>query len=355
MNKMNKKYLILEDGTVFEGVSAGADAETLGEIVFTTTESGFASVLTDGCFRGQLVVQTFPLVGCYGFVPSEAEGEPVLAGYIARSLCDAPSNRLAEGALSDYLKSHGIPAVVGIDTRRLTSIIREKGVMNASICDSIPENFDKIKNYRVPCELPSVTERRLGAENADYNVAVIDCGAANACIKELTALGCGVTVLPADTPAGRITGGGFDGAVLSGGAGNPADLVSLIDCAGQLLGKIPVLGIGLGHQLLAVADGAKTEKLKYGHRGSNQPVKLADGSRTYITEQNHGYTVLPDGLASGRVVMVNVNDGTVEGIDYPAKSAVSVQFNPQGRDASGTAFVYDRFVGLMEDFRNADR
>lgn len=346
---MDKKaYLVLEDGSIFEGISFGADNDSIGELVFTTGMCGYIETLTDESYYGQIVLQTFPLIGNYGIIEEDFEGKCSVKGYVVSEKCEKPSNFRCGGTLDEFLKKNGIPGIYGIDTREVTKIIREHGVMNASICTAPPADLDSIKAYKITDAVMSVTEhevRTYKAENEKYRVALLDYGAKRNIIRELLKRGCTVTALPADTSAEYILGGDFDGVMLSNGPGDPAENTAQIEEIGKLAGKIPMFGICLGHQLLALAMGGKTVKLKYGHRGVNQPVKESNGTRTYITSQNHGYAVVSDSVKNGKISFVNANDGTCEGIDYPDKSAFSVQFHPEA--CSGphdTEFLFDRFT-----------
>lgn len=351
---MDKKaYLVLEDGTVFEGYSFGAQKETVGELVFTTGMCGYIETLTDESYFGQIVLQTFPMIGNYGIIPEDFEGECSVKGYVVREKCDNPSNFRCKGTLDSFLKEKGIPAIYGVDTRAITKIIREHGVMNAIICSEIPSDLKLLQNYKIIGAVENVTAKTAAvypAENEKFKVTLIDYGAKCNIIRKLNKRGCTVTAVPADTTAEEILKTDPDGIMLSNGPGDPAENLFQIEVIKNLVGKKPVFGICLGHQLLALAMGAKTEKLKYGHRGVNQPVKEVEGTRTYITSQNHGYAVVPDSVKTGKISFINANDGTCEGIDYNDLTAFSVQFHPEA--ASGphdTSFLFDRFIKLMEE------
>lgn len=352
---MDKKaYLVLEDGTVFEGYSFGAEKDAIGELVFTTGMCGYIETLTDESYFGQIVLQTFPMIGNYGIIPEDFEGECSVKGYVVREKCDNPSNFRCKGTLDGFLKEKGIPAIYGVDTRAITKIIREQGVLNAVICREIPSDLKPLKDYKITGAVDSVTAKNTviyPAENEKFKVTLIDYGAKRNIIRELNKRGCTVTAVPASTTAEDILKTYPDGIMLSNGPGDPAENLFQIEVIKKLVGKKPIFGICLGHQLLALAMGAETEKLKYGHRGVNQPVKEADGSRTYITSQNHGYAVVPDSVKSGKISFINANDGTCEGIDYDDLTAFSVQFHPEA--ASGphdTAFLFDRFLKLIEKY-----
>lgn len=347
-----KRYLILEDGTVFEGKAFGADKTAVGELVFTTGMCGYIETLTDESYFGQIVLQTFPLIGNYGIIEEDFEGDCSVKAYAVQEVCDNPSNFRMQKTLDSFLKEKGIPGICGIDTRAVTKRIREKGVMNAAVADEVPDSLDFIKNYKIVKAVESVTvkEPRVYNENGKYSVVLIDYGAKRNIIRELVKRDCRVTLVPASASAEEILSLKPGGIMLSNGPGDPAENVYEINEIKKLTGTVPIFGICLGHQLLAISLGARTEKLKYGHRGVNQPVKETDGKRTYITSQNHGYAVVSDSIKSGKISFINANDGTCEGIDYPEINAFSVQFHPEA--CSGprdTAFLFDRFIGLMEE------
>ena len=349
---MKKAYLVLSSGDVFEGVGFGYEDETLGELVFTTGMCGYIETLTDPSYYGQIVMQTFPLIGNYGMIQEDFEGNCCVKGYVARSFCDTPSNFRSGGTLDFYLKKNKIPAICGIDTREVTRIIRESGVMNAAICRAIPPDTEKLKNYRIIGAVSAVSRKEKETfpafEKETFKVALVDYGAKRNIIRSLQQRGCHVTVFPHNVTAEELYG--FDGVMLSNGPGDPKENIYEIAQIQKLLGKIPVFGICLGHQLLALAAGGTTVKLKYGHRGVNQPVREVQGSRTYITSQNHGYTVVSDSLAGkGKISFINATDGTCEGIDYPEFKAFSVQFHPEAcAGPKDTAFLFDKFTALME-------
>ena len=355
---MGKRYLVLADGTAFEGEAFGADCDAVGELVFTTGMGGYIETLTDPSYFGQIVMQTFPLIGNYGVIEADFEGECRVKGYVVREWCDAPSNFRCQYDLNAFLKAKGVPGLCGVDTRAITKIIREQGVMNAILCDEIPENLDAVKAYMVKDAVAGVTCARAetypALGEARLSVALIDYGAKKNIIRELQRRGCAVTALPATTGAEAILSMKPDGVMLSNGPGNPADNVGCIAELRKLLGRVPIFGICLGHQLLALAAGGETVKLKYGHRGVNQPVREANGARTYITSQNHGYAVVSRSLRTGEVSFVNANDGTCEGVDYPREKAFTVQFHPEAcAGPRDTSFLFDRFIKLMEENRHA--
>ena len=353
---MKKGYLILQDGQVFEGVRFGAETDTVGELVFTTGMCGYVETLTDPSYAGQIVMQTYPLIGNYGIIREDFEGACCVKGYVVREYCDTPSNFRTDCDLDAYLKEQGVPGLCGVDTRELTRIIREHGVMNAAICDEIPADLTPIKTYAITGVVEAVSCKepdRYPAEGEEcFRVSLIDYGAKRNIVRELQKRGCTVTVLPASTSAEDILAADPDGVMLSNGPGDPAENTYQIEQIRKLLGKVPMFGICLGHQLTALAAGGSTYKLKYGHRGVNQPVRDLNGVRTYITSQNHGYAVDGDTVKLGKVRFVNANDGTCEGIDYPELKAFTVQFHPEAcTGPKDTSFLFDRFVELMKGGR----
>ena len=352
-------YLILENGTVFEGKAFGAEKETTGELVFTTAMTGYLETLTDPSYYGQVVIQTFPLIGNYGVIPADFESDsPSLKGYIVREWCQVPSNFRCEGDLDTFLKESGIPGIYGIDTRALTRIVREYGVLNCKISyspDVTKEELDEIKNYVITEAVESTTikeKEHFDAENGDLNVVLMDFGAKHNIGRELVKRGCNLTVVPAHTTADEIKAMNPDGVMLSNGPGDPSDNTEIIAELKKLCDfGIPTFGICLGHQLLALSQGAKTEKLKYGHRGANQPAKEVETGRVYITSQNHGYAVVSDSMPENdKVSFVNGNDNTCEGVNYTNMPAFSVQFHPEACGGPhDTAFLFDRFIELMKN------
>ena len=347
-----KRYLILEDGTVFEGEAFGADVQSIGELVFNTGVVGYIETLTDPSYYGQIVMQTFPMIGNYGIIEADFEGKCHARGYVVRQWCRHPSNFRCEYDLDRFLKDHGVPGICGVDTRAITQHLRDRGVMNAMLCDRLPESLDPIRAYAVADAVKSVstgvTEYFPPVGEKRFDVTLIDYGAKANIERELQKRGCAVKVVPYDTPAEAILAGRPDGVMLSNGPGDPAENTACIAEIKKLLGNVPMFGICLGHQLLALAAGGATEKLKYGHRGANQPCKDLTTGHTYITSQNHGYAVVSDSLATGRVRFVNANDQTCEGVEYPEYRAFTVQFHPEAcAGPMDTSFLFDKFADLM--------
>lgn len=351
----NKVYICLANGDIFEGKSFGAKGEVLGELVFTTGMGGYIETLTDPSYYGQIVMQTFPLIGNYGFIEEDQESEKsAVSAYIVREYCKEPSNFRCGYTLEKYLESNNIVGVYDVDTREITKTIREYGVMNAVITDD-PDKVDmeKLKAYRVTDAVKSVscTKPYMSASDEHkYNVVLIDYGTKKNIVRELNKRGCNVAVVPHDTKAQDILALDPDGIMLSNGPGDPEENTEAISELAKLVGKKPIFAICLGHQLLALALGASTTKLKYGHRGVNQPVKNLETGRTFISSQNHGYAVVNESVENigGKISYINANDGTCEGVDYPDKSAFSVQFHPEA--CSGphdTRFIFDKFTDMM--------
>ncbi|GFI71525.1 carbamoyl-phosphate synthase small chain [Clostridiales bacterium] len=350
-----KVYICLADGHVFEGKRFGAGGNIEGELVFTTGMCGYIETLTDPSYYGQIVLQTFPLIGNYGFIDEDCESKrPYVSAYIVREKCDNPSNFRCKKTLDEYLKDNNIPGVYDVDTREITKIIRESGVMNAKICSN-PNyvDYDKLKEYSVKNAVAATSVIKptlIPSEEHRYNIVLIDYGKKDNIANELAKRGCNVAIVPHNTKAEDILNLNPDGIMLSNGPGDPSENTECIEELKKLIGKKPIFGICLGHQLLALAMGAKTSKLKYGHRGVNQPVKNTKTGRTYISSQNHGYAVLNDDIekCGGVISYINANDKTNEGIDYPGKNAFSVQFHPEA--CSGphdTRFLFDKFISMM--------
>lgn len=351
-----KAFLILEDGTVFTGTSIGSTRDMISEIVFNTSMTGYLEVLTDPSYAGQAVVMTYPLIGNYGITPDMESGKAWPDGYIVRELSRIPSNFRCEGTIQDFLKEQDIPGISGIDTRALTKILREKGTMNGMITTNeqydLNEILPKLKAYKVGDVVSKVTCReKYVLEGSGKKVALLDFGAKRNIARSLNERGCQVTVYPAHTTAEEIIASKPDGIMLSNGPGDPETCESIIEEIKKLYHTdIPIFAICLGHQLMALAAGATTHKLKYGHRGGNHPVKDLETGRVYISSQNHGYVVDAEKLDSSVAVpaFINVNDGTNEGMAYVGKNIFTVQFHPEacpGPQDSG--YLFDRFIEMM--------
>ena len=358
-----KAFLILEDGTVFTGTSIGSTKDMISEIVFNTSMTGYLEVLTDPSYAGQAVVMTYPLIGNYGITPDMESRKAWPDGYIVRELSRMPSNFRCEGTIQDFLKEQDIPGIAGIDTRALTKILREKGIMNGMITTNENYNLDeilpKLKAYTVGDVVSKVTcDEKYVLEGNGPKVALMDFGAKKNIAKSLNERGCEVTVYPAGTKAEEIIAANPDGIMLSNGPGDPETCVSIIEEIKKLYNTdIPIFAICLGHQLMALANGAKTYKLKYGHRGGNHPVKDLTNNRVYISSQNHGYVVadktVPEDVAE--ISFINANDASTEGLHYLGKNIFTVQFHPEACPGpQDTAFLFDKFIDMMEVNKDAE-
>jgi len=350
-------YLTLENGMVFKGRYFGAQGEVTGEIVFTTGMTGYLETLTDPSYRGQIVLQTFPLIGNYGIIPEDFEKANIgVKAYIVKYPCNNPSNFRSENNLGDFLEKQGITGLCGIDTRALAKIIRENGVMNGKITASEPtqSTHEEVKKYKVENPIAAVSQRtvtKTGEGAGKRIIALMDLGAKNGITNAFLKRNCEVWTFPHDTQAEEIIKIKPAGIMLSNGPGDPADSgnKAIIENLTMLMESgIPIFGICMGHQLLALANGYKTRKLKFGHRGANQPVKDTQTGRVYITSQNHGYevisnSVIADNKNRGFCSFVNVNDGSCEGLDYGV--SLSVQFHPEACGGPlDTGFLFDKFL-----------
>ncbi|QBK25574.1 carbamoyl phosphate synthase small subunit [Ureibacillus thermophilus] len=356
---MKKRLLILEDGTVFEGAAFGSDRASQGEVVFTTGMTGYEETLTDPSFYGQIVTFTYPLIGNYGINSDDFESiAPVVRGVVVRELTKIPSNFRSEMTLDEYLKSHDIPAIEGIDTRKLTRIIRSKGAVRAMLTQADEEvNIVEIvkrlnetpylKNHvrEVSSKMPFPSPGR------GKRVVLMDFGMKKGILRELNNRHCDVLVVPYNTPAEKILSFRPEGILLSNGPGNPADVTEGIETIKQLIGKVPMFGICLGHQIIALACGAKSFKLPFGHRGANHPVKNLQTGIVEITSQNHGYAIDANSLEGTdlEITHVSLNDGTIEGLKHKKYPVFSVQFHPEASPGpEDSNYLFDEFIKLME-------
>ena len=350
-----KAYLVLENGTVFCGEQFGAVTEEIGEIVFSTSMGSYIEALTDPCYHGQILVQTYPLIGNYGMIYSDMESSKAhVKGYIVRELCDYPSNFRTDGTLEDFLKEQGIMGISGVDTREITKIIRSEGTMKAYITTKEPVfDADSKVDMKNAVSTVSTKEKYVANENGSVKIALLDLGTTKNAIENLAKRGACVTVLPYNTSSDELLS--YDAIYLSDGPGNPDDCEEIIKTICDVFGKKPIFGTGLSHQLLAMANGAKCEKLPYGHHGANQPVRELQSGRVYITAQNHGYAVVSDTLPKSAVLTYeNLNDKSCEGIDYKEKNAFSIQFRPvEGDGPNETGFLYDKFFAMIGGSANA--
>lgn len=353
---MEKIYLILENGATFEGYSVGAKGEVIGEVVFTTGVAGFLDTLTDPSHCGQIVVQTFPVIGSYGVIKESVENKkPFLSGYVVRNICDLPSNFRCEGRLEDYLIDNNIICISGIDTRRITKIIREQGVMNGIITSNpvfLCEEKTKVAEYKVSNVLAKTANDSYVSKvkKAIANVVVVNYGACKSLVQKLNKLNISVEVVAYNTSAKDILAKKADGVVLSNGGGNPADNVNEIAEISKLVkAGVALYATGLGHLMLALAVGGKTYKSKFGHHGANQPVKNTQDNRIYVTSQNHLYDIDEESIKDkSQVYFYNINDKSCEGVIYNTFKAISTQFEPNVCEGPMNAsFVFEKFIQLM--------
>lgn len=354
---MMKAFLILEDGHVFTGTSIGSRKEIISEIVFNTSMTGYLEVLTDPSYAGQAVCMTYPLIGNYGICYEDTESlRPWPDGYIVREVSRTASNFRSEDTIQNFLKRFDIPGIAGVDTRALTRLLREKGTMNGMITTNEQYDLEEILPRLRAYNTGNVVERVTCSEKSvlkgeGKKVALLDLGVKNNIARSLHQRGCQVTIYPASTLAEEILADRPDGIMLSNGPGDPKECTQIIQEIWKLYqSDVPIFAICLGHQLMALATGADTYKMKYGHRGGNHPVKDLETGRVYISSQNHGYVVDTNNLDPQVAVpaFVNVNDGTNEGLKYTGKNIFTVQFHPEacpGPQDSG--YLFDRFMKMM--------
>ena len=358
-----KAYLVLEDGSVFQGYSFGAQVDTYGEVVFNTSMTGYQEVLTDPSYAGQIVVFTYPLVGNYGINERDNEsGKIQVAGFVVREQCLTPSSASSIATLDEFLASQGVSGIYGVDTRAITRRLRSRGVMMGIVSLDSPEEalarMGSIPRYDEVDFVQTVTTRRPyhwedeGGKDTEprYRILVDDYGLKYNILRILKSRGCTVIAVPATATAADMLAQQPDGVLLSPGPGDPALLDYIVQNVSKLLGRVPVMGICLGHQIVARALGASTFKLKFGHRGSNHPVKDLESGRVYITAQNHGYAVDGDSLAGGlEVSHMNLNDGTVEGLVHRKLPILTTQYHSEASPGpQDNEYLFDRFLGLVE-------
>lgn len=354
--------VILEDGRVFWGESFGAERDAEGEVVFTTSMTGYQEVATDPSFRGQIVCMTYPIIGNYGVTAADDQSrQPWISGMIVRNYTDWPSNWRSEGTLAEYFKLHDIPAISGVDTRALTRHIRRQGAMRALLVARTGDRtLDELKararlawtpaDTNVVADVTTREQRDIG--RGDLHVVLIDCGVKENILESLERRGVRVTVVPFDTPYDDIAALQPDGVLTSPGPGDPEQATPAADTVRALIeAGIPYLGVCLGHQLLAHAIGATTSKLKYGHHGGNHPVLDLSSGRVHITAQNHGYQVDADSIPTSEgwsVSQINLNDRSVEGLAHETLPIFSIQYHPEGAPGpQDTQYVFDQFVTLL--------
>lgn len=359
-----RAYLVLEDGSVFDGESFGAETNGIGEAVFNTSMTGYQEVLTDPSYAGQLVILTYPLVGNYGINGDDNESQRIqVAGLVVREQCDRPSHGLSERTLDEYLRSQGIPGISGVDTRSITRRIRQYGVMMGLITSgplkpaltrlAEAPRYDDVDFVRTVTTQQSYQWDKPAMDDSGFHIRilVIDCGVKRNILRLLRQRGCEVIVVPANTTAREILDLKPSGVMLSPGPGDPQQLDYILDNVRKLLGRVPVMGICLGHQLVARALGGKTFKLKFGHRGANHPVKDLSTERVYITTQNHGFAVdgnsLPPGL---EVSHINLNDDTVEGLYHRDMPISTIQYHSEASPGpQDSEYIFDQFMLMVSD------
>ena len=364
---MPPSRLVLEDGTAYEGESFGSTADTIGEVVFNTSLTGYQEIATDPSYRFQIVVMTYPHIGNYGVEKQVAQSEePQVAGFVVRDAVAEPSNPHSQMSLGDYFAANQIAAIAGVDTRALTRRIRNQGAMRGMITTDSARSIDSIVEelLRAPSMSGLDLVQRVTAlrpypfderpQDSKYSVAVYDFGVKRDILRQLTNVGCEVTVYPATTHADEILSRNYDGVLLSNGPGDPEPVTYAQDNIRHLVGKVPVFGICLGHQLLGLALGGKTYKLKFGHRGGNHPVKDLRTGRVEITAQNHGFSVDPDSLSENDVeyTHVNLNDQTLEGFRHRREPAMAVQYHPESAPGPhDSLYLFGDFVTMMDEWK----
>ena len=351
-----KAYLVLENGMIFEGKSFGFEKEISGEVVFNTSMAGYLEALTDPRYHGQLLVQTFPLIGNYGVINEDLESDNCYpAAYIVREWCEHPSNFRSEGDINNFLYEKKVPGICGIDTRKLTKVLREEGSIRGKLCYELTQTVQFLKpSKRAAYEAVKDQIMIYQHENAEFHAVVINLGAKHTFFKNFPLINTEATVFGPGFKAGQVAELKPDGIVITNGPGNPDNYVDIVEEIEELLDMdIPVFGIGLGHQLIAMASGAKTARLPYGHRGSSQPVRDIREDKVLITSQNHGYYVISQTLPkSAKEIFVNVNDKTCEGLEYSDKPCFSLQFDPTPAVEGNPGPYFGRFVEMMKEAKN---
>ncbi len=358
MKPFNKK-IVLENGMEFYGWGFGADKEAINEIVFNTSMVGYQEIISDPSYTDQMVCMTYPLIGNYGMTDEDYETKlPTMGGLIVREYNDLPSNFRYTKTLSEVLDEYDIPAISGVDTRKITRIIRDEGSQKVMICDaSVPldEAVKKVREYVIPTDMVSRVSCKKRwysrTPNHKYDVVAIDCGMKLNIVRKLNEKGCNVTVVPYNITAEEIMNMNPDGLFLSNGPGNPEDVQTVINVVRELQGRLPIFGICLGHQMISLALGAKTFKMKFGHRGGNHPVMNMETGKIEITSQNHSYAVDVDSLKNTELTLTHKNllDNTAEGVECRDKKIFSVQYHPESAPGpQDSAYLFDKFISLMQ-------
>jgi len=357
---MNRGFLVLENGMIFEGGIIGKPSHISGEVVFNTSMTGYQEILTDPSYAGQIINFTYPLIGNYGLSERHFESEGIRArGIIVREPCSTPSHHEKRWDLDSFLQEHGVMGLSGLDTRLLTRVLRNHGTMGGVMTFELTDRQSLVEEARQAVSVLNsnlvmqVTTPRIERHGeGSRRVVVYDLGCKRNIVRSLIRRGCEVYVVPASTGAQEVKDLDPDGVVLSNGPGDPKACDYVIREVKQLLGQLPVMGICLGHQILGLALGGDTYKLPFGHRGANHPVKDLRTNRVFITSQNHGYALSSDSLqgSGARVVFINLNDNTVEGIEHPDLKAFSVQYHPEASPGpEDSAYLFDRFIGMLEN------
>lgn len=358
MEQANKK-IVLEDGEEYLGYGFGADKESICEIVFNTSMVGYQEIVSDPSYTYQMVVMTYPLIGNYGITDDDYETmKPTIGGLIVREYNDMPSNFRYTKTLSEYLEENNIPGIYGVDTRKLTRSIRDKGSRKVIITDintSKEEALDKLKNFEIPKDAVSKVSCKKKwysrTANAKYNVVAVDCGIKLNIIRSLNKRGCNVTVVPYNTLSEKIISLKPDGIFLSNGPGDPENVPEVINLVKELKGKYPIFGICLGHQMISLAYGAKTYKMKFGHRGGNHPVKNLETDKIEITSQNHSFAVDEKSLKGTKLTATHINilDNTIEGVENKKDRVFSVQYHPESAPGpQDSSYLFDKFIELIK-------
>lgn len=352
-----ERLLILEDGSVYRGQGFGSDDLKTGELVFNTSMTGYQEILTDNSYCGQIVMMTYPLIGNYGINRDDYESiEPAVFGFVTRDLCQSPNNWRSQETLDDFLKAHNIPGIYDVDTRAITRKLRNKGTMRAMLANPDTDIEAAVKQLQETDYLHDQVARVSSSKifpipNRGHKVVLMDFGAKLGIVRELSRRGCDLIVVPWDTDAQTILSYHPDGVMLSNGPGDPEDVPQVIETIRQLMGKTVIFGICLGHQLISLACGAKTYKLKFGHRGANHPVVDLETGKVDITSQNHGFAVDIDSLADTELELTHkaLNDGSCEGVRHKELPVFSVQFHPEASAGpEDTAYLFDKFVAMMD-------
>jgi carbamoyl-phosphate synthase small subunit len=358
-----KRLLILEDGTIFKGEGFGSDTAVTGEVVFNTGMTGYQEILSDPSYCGQIVTLTYPLVGNYGINRDDFESiTPAFSAFVVKEVADFPSNWRSKMSLDEYLKTKNIPGISGVDTRKLTKIIRQYGTLKGAICSSEEKPLEVLERLKAT-KLRSDQVKQVSTKSAypspgrGHRIVLVDFGMKHGILRELNDRNCDVVVVPYNATADEILALSPDGIMLSNGPGDPKDVPEAIEMIKEILGKVPMFGICLGHQLFALACGANSEKMKFGHRGSNHPVKDLKTGKVALTSQNHGYTVEEGSIAGTELEITHIalNDGSVEGLRHKTAAAFTVQYHPEASPGPEDANeLFDQFLSLVELAKQED-